>query len=150
MSGSRQWWAPVWNGLVMDPQAKHYKGMKNALWLFLYLVLSANRHTGFLVRKTTTMARDIGVSRDTVLRWLHVLRQGGYIRTSSNGRSLTIQVTKWKSIVGVGKDTQQQRQESNTTSWKNPTPSLPAEAPNPVHSGSETARLLLPKESNDK
>jgi hypothetical protein len=27
----KQWWAPVWKGLVMDAQAKHYRRMKNAL-----------------------------------------------------------------------------------------------------------------------
>jgi hypothetical protein len=99
----KQWWAPVWKGLVMDPEAKHYQAMKNAVWLYLYLLLNANRKTGILMRKIKTVSNDMGVTRDTALRWLGILRSAGYITTVNTGRSLTIQVTRWKSIVGVGK-----------------------------------------------
>lgn len=51
----KQWWAPVWTGLVMDAEGKHYQRMKNALWLYLYFLLTANRKTGWLVRKTGTI-----------------------------------------------------------------------------------------------
>ena len=93
----KQWWAPVWKGLVMDPEAKHYHTMKNAVWLYLYLLLNANRRTGLLKRKIETVGRDMGVTRDTTLRWFKALREGGYIETSNTGRSLTIQVTRWTS-----------------------------------------------------
>src|SRR5262245_23673763 len=106
----KQWWAPVWKGLVMDAQGKHYRKMKNALWLYLYLLLNANRKTGLLMRKIKTLSNDMGVSRDTALRWLNVLRKGGYIETVNTGRSLTIQVTRWKALAGVGK-TQPQKSE---------------------------------------
>ena len=46
----KQWWAPVWKGLVMDMEAKHYRKMKNAVWLYLYLLLNANRRTALLMR----------------------------------------------------------------------------------------------------
>ena len=39
----KQWWAPVWKGLVMDSEAKHYRAMKNAVWLYVYCLLGANR-----------------------------------------------------------------------------------------------------------
>ena len=118
----KQWWAPVWNGLVMDPEAKHYQTMKNAVWLYLYLLLSANRKTGILMRKIETVSRDMGVTRDTALRWLKVLRSGGYIETVNTGHSLTIQVTRWKAIVGVGKTQLQKLGFSNIRSGKYPTP----------------------------
>ncbi len=84
----------------MDERATHYRKMKNALWLFLYLVLGANRQTGMLVRKIQTICTDMGLERDTVLRWLKILREGDYIATKSNGRCLSIQVKKWKASGG--------------------------------------------------
>jgi hypothetical protein len=39
----KQWWASVWKGLVMDAQAKHYRKMKHAVWLYLYLLVSGSR-----------------------------------------------------------------------------------------------------------
>jgi hypothetical protein len=97
MEKPKQWWTPVWTGLVIDRQAKHYRKMKTALWLFLYLLVNAHRQTGQLMRKLNTISTDMGMSRDTVLRWLSSLRQGGYIETRNTGRCLHIQITKWRS-----------------------------------------------------
>src|SRR5262245_26529144 len=99
----KQWWAPVWKGLVMDSDAKHYRTMRSAVWLYLYLLLNANRRTGILMRKVQTLSNDMGVSRDTALRWLNNLRRGGYIQTVKTSRSMTIQVTRWKALPGSGK-----------------------------------------------
>jgi hypothetical protein len=99
----KQWWAPVWKGLVMDTEAKHCQRMKNAVWLYLYFLLNANRKTGILMRKIDTVTRDMGVTRDTVQRWLKVLRGAGYVQTVNTGRSLIIQVTRWKALAGTGK-----------------------------------------------
>jgi hypothetical protein len=90
------WWAPVWRGLVVDPEAKHYRRMKNALWLFLYLVLHADRRTGKLSRKYRTIASEMGISPGTVRKWLRTLRQHGYVRAQGNGRCLRIEVNLWK------------------------------------------------------
>lgn len=57
----KQRWAPVWAGLMMDRQAKHYQRMKNAIWLFLYLMINANRKSGFLMRKIRTISSDMGI-----------------------------------------------------------------------------------------
>jgi len=117
----KQWWAPVWKGLVMDAEAKHYRTMKNAVWLYLYLLLNANRKTGILMRKMKTVANDMGITRDTVLRWLNVLRSSGYIETVNTGRSLTIQVTRWRALPGVGKTQLQKSEISNFRDGKYPT-----------------------------
>lgn len=110
----KQWWAPVWKGLVVDADAKHYRLMKNAVWLYLYLLVNANRRTGILMRRIETVSNDMGVTRDAVLRWFKVLRQGSYIETINTGRSLTIQVTRWKAIAGVGKTLLQKTDISNS------------------------------------
>jgi hypothetical protein len=131
----KQWWAPVWKGLVMDPGAKHYGTMKNAVWLYLYLLLNANRKTGTLMRKIGTVSCDMGVTRDTVLRWLKVLRLGGYVQTINTGRSLTIQVTRWKALSGVGKAHLQKSERTNFRDGNDPTPRQDAVRGIPLHNG---------------
>lgn len=122
MDNAKQWWAPIWTGLVMDPEAKHNKRMKNAVWLYLYLVLNANRKTGFLVRKIRTIVNDMGITRDTTLRWMNVLRTNGYITSQNTGRCLLIQVAKWKGLGGVGARAPQGEQRDYPSSGNHPTP----------------------------
>lgn len=93
-----KWWTPLWSGLLVEPTAKHYKTMGSAIWLFLYFLTYANRTTGKLFRKRSTIAQDLGLSLRTINRWLTVLRQKGYIETTQSERSLIISITKWKPI----------------------------------------------------
>ena len=137
----KQWWAPVWTGLVVDEGAKHYRKMKNSVWLFLYLVLHANRRTGVLMRKVRTISRDMGITRDTALRWLKVLRTEGYIVTLNTGRYLTIQVKNWKPLAKPGKMQPQKREVSGSSSWKNPISSQSPTSPVPVHFGPKSSVL---------
>lgn len=92
------WWTPLWRGLPVDPTAKHFKAMGNAVWLYLYLLVFANRSTGNLYRKNLTIATDMGLSSRTISRWLSILKTGDYITVRQTGRSLQISITKWKSI----------------------------------------------------
>lgn len=121
MENKKSWWAPIWNGLIMDQKARHYSEIRSALWLFLYLVLNADRRTGRLLRKIGTMALDMGISRDTILSWLQRLKQGGYIETRSTGRFLFIQIGKWKAIREVGNIPPQSSAETHIRSGENPT-----------------------------
>jgi len=92
------WWTPLWRGLVVEPAAKHYKAMGSAVWLYLYLLVYANRSTGSLFRRNATIAKDMGLSSRTVSRWLNTLKAGAYIEVRQTGRSLQISITKWKPI----------------------------------------------------
>jgi hypothetical protein len=92
------WWTPLWRGLLVEPSAKHYKAMRSAIWLYLYLLVFANRSTGKLFRKIATIANDTGLSSRTISRWLKNLKSGGYIEIYQTGRSLQISITKWKPI----------------------------------------------------
>ncbi len=121
-SEQKQWWVPVWTGLVMDRDAKHYKKMKNAVWLFLYLILNANRKSGFLMRKVRTISSDMGTKKNTVLRWLSVLREQGYIATENTGRCLLIQIKKWKALPYRPRMPYQKPQITSIRGWKNATP----------------------------
>jgi len=66
----KAWWAPVWQGLVMDPNAKHYQRMGQAVWLFLYFLLNANRRTGLLMRRSSTITAQTGYKPRTIRQCL--------------------------------------------------------------------------------
>lgn len=100
------WWIHLWAGLARDPTGKHYKSMGNAVWLYLYLLVSADRVTGIVLRKTETISQQTGLSERSVGRYLQELRDKGYIISTFNGRSLTIQITKWRSTRAAAKPTQ--------------------------------------------
>lgn len=97
------WWIHLWAGLVRDPTAKHHRTMGNAIWLYLYLLISANRNDGVVLRRLETISEQTGFSQRTVARWLQELREKGYITSTSNGRSLRILITKWRPIKGPRK-----------------------------------------------
>jgi len=143
----KQWWAPVWKGLVMDEKAKHYRRMKNAIWLFLYLLLNANRKTGFLLRKVKTISSDMAVHRNTVFRWLNTLRTQGYIATENTGRCLHIRIEKWKGIAEIEKAGQQKQQTCNPQSTKSGTSLKADKMQNPVHLGPKKAVFGGPNDS---
>lgn len=94
----RDWWGFVWRGLVVSRSAKHYNAMGRALWLFVYLIIHANRRSGDVYRRVRTIAQDIGLSERTVQVWLKVLRDHGYVTTERTGRSLIIHINKWRPI----------------------------------------------------
>jgi hypothetical protein len=120
--------------------------MKNALWLYLYLLLNANRTTGLLMRKIKTASADMGVSRDSILRWLKLLRKEGYVSTHNSGRYLTIRVNNWKPLARRMEIRPQQMARANASSWKYPTPLWPGDSPIPVHFGPKSGDLAPPKE----
>jgi hypothetical protein len=103
----RNWWTPVWKGLVMDEGAAHFQKMGNALWLFLYLLLNANRTTGTLMRKVRTISADTGIQRRRIFEWLSILREKEYISTKNSGRCLLITINKWKPLGEVPKPAHQ-------------------------------------------
>jgi hypothetical protein len=93
------WWGPVWRGLFVDPAGKHYRAMGQALWLYGYLIVHADRRAGTLYRTVATVARDMQVSERTIQAWLALLRRHGYIRTKTTGRALAIWIEKWRPIM---------------------------------------------------
>ena len=90
------WWIHLWSGLVRDPTAKHYRAIRRAVWLYLYLLVVADRRDGTLFRKVETIAAETGFRPRSIQRWLRLLRDEGYIETETSGRSLDISITKWR------------------------------------------------------
>lgn len=99
----KTWWGPVWRGLVVDPQARHRQKMRGALWLYLYLLIHADRTTGKLTRRYYTIAEDMGVPPRTVRQWMTTLRQQDYISSRPTGRALVIHIQKWKPITAASR-----------------------------------------------
>lgn len=95
------WWGPVWRGLFVDLGGKHYRAMGKALWLYGYLIVHADRKTGTLYRRVSTIALDMQVSERTVQAWLSLLRRHGYIKAQTTGRALAIGIEKWRPVVRV-------------------------------------------------
>lgn len=105
----------------MDHDAKHYRKMRNAVWLYLYLLLNADRKTGSLSRKLRTISSDMGISKNMIMRWLNILRTEGYIATKSNGRCLSIKIAKWRGADAT-KVAIQSHQTISSRGFKNPNP----------------------------
>src|SRR5947209_15189420 len=95
---AKTWWGAVWRGLIVDSQAKHYLRMRSAIWLFLYLIVHADRKTGELRRKYITISTDMGISERTIRRWLERLHYHNYIMITHTGRSQVIHIRKWKPL----------------------------------------------------
>ena len=108
--------------LIIDVEARHYHRMKNAVWLFLYLFFNAERGSVFLLRKVETISSEMGIKRDTIIRWLNILRKHGYIATRNTGRGLFIQIRQWENLSpDVGNMTQQKQEKPDWCGEKNPT-----------------------------
>lgn len=97
-SRHRIWWAPVYRGLVVDSRAQHYRALHTAVWLFLYLIIHANRSTGKSFRAVSTIAEDMGVSKATIKRWLRSLTRNGYVNYLRKGNVLQFEILKWKPL----------------------------------------------------
>lgn len=98
LSIPRRWWGPVWRGLTVEPTAKHYQAMGKAVWLFIYLIVHANRKTGITFRRLSMIAEEMGLPLRTIQFWLAKLRKAGYVTTTRNGRAITVAILKWKPL----------------------------------------------------
>jgi hypothetical protein len=93
---SKSWWSPVYRGLVADPDAKHRNRMGPALWLYLYLIMYANRQTGVVHRTQATIREETGYSLRSIQNHIRRLKHLGYISCAKKGRNLEFTLTKWK------------------------------------------------------
>jgi hypothetical protein len=96
----KTWWGPIWRGLVVESAGKHYRAMGKSIWLYVYLIIHADRRNGTLTRLLPTVARDMGVKLRTVRGWLSVLKTNGYVIAQPTGRALKFQIAKWKPLRG--------------------------------------------------
>lgn len=151
MTNQKKWWAPVWTGLVIDPEAKHCRKMGKAIWLFLYLLLYADKRTGSLTAKIKTISSETGISRNTIIRWLNILREQGYIATQRTGRGLFIQIRQWEKLTSdVTNRVLQKHQTSDLCGEKNPTTDVAFKRPNELNSDKKPDFSLNPIDTINK
>ncbi len=86
----------VWTGLFKDEDAKHYKKMGKAIWLFLSLLHTANASGEIKRLQFKTINERTGISISTLKKFMAKLRRSGYIRTWSSGRYLSIEINNWE------------------------------------------------------
>ena len=70
--------------------------MGPAIWIYLYLLIYADRKTGVVHRTQESMHQDTGYSIRAIQSHLRRLKKYGYIATGRTGRYLKITVSKWK------------------------------------------------------
>jgi hypothetical protein len=141
-TSEKNWWTPVWRGLVVHPEGKHVQQMSKALGLYLYLLAHADRRSGRLVRKYGTIARDMGFPVRTIRTWMARLAFYDYVGITKTGHAMVIDIPKWRPIgpdpatlrgkispvrvaeigqvrAGASSGTQQRRAENEPTSTPN-------------------------------
>ncbi len=94
---SKDYWRPLWKGLVVDSERKHFSGMKSSVWLFLYFILKADDRTGFLKKSYEAISKEMGVKKRTVRYWLNNLRNKGYVSIQRRN-GFCICVRNWKTF----------------------------------------------------
>jgi len=108
----KSWWGPVWRGLVVDKNGKHIQQMGKSLWLFIYLIIHADREEGFLDRCYETIMTDMGIkNKSTVRNWMDRLKKYKYIQTTRRPYSLYIEICNWRSIKKRMLDIEQSQEE---------------------------------------
>jgi DNA-binding transcriptional ArsR family regulator len=70
--------------------------MRQAVWLYLYLLLAANPETGKRLLSPALIGREMGLSEETVRSWLGHLRGGGYVTLERQGDLVLVTVNKWR------------------------------------------------------
>lgn len=88
---NKNYWRPLWSGLILDEQAKHYRKMKNSVWLFLYLILKSGK-TGFLRKTCKEISKETGVNDRTIRNWLKNLKNKGYVSTKKQTKGILIHI----------------------------------------------------------
>jgi len=103
-----RWWTPVWRGLVADPESKHRQAMGSSIWLYLYLLMYANRKTGLARRRLSQIRDDTGYPVRTIQRHLKHLAEQRYISFNRSDHYLHVQIKKWKTFNFLTYDKNQQ------------------------------------------
>jgi len=99
----KDWWAPIRNGLIVNPTGKHIRSIGPAMPLYLYLHLFADRKQGRLFRKYKTISEHMGIPERTLKHWMKKLEKGKYVELTRMGNGLSIQITKYKPIRDKGR-----------------------------------------------
>ena len=89
---------PLYAGLTTDADAKHYRKMGQAIWLYLYLIANANFKTGILTSQFNDIASEMGLPEATVRSWLGHLTKRHYVSVRRERGEVVFKIAKWKTF----------------------------------------------------
>jgi len=95
---------PVLQEIVANTQGKHYRRLKNALWIYLYLIIFANPKNGKLTTGISIIAKATGFQEETIRSWLGVLKKWQYISIEKQGKNFIFKVNRWKKLFKAFED----------------------------------------------
>ena len=87
--------AQVRQGLIADPAAKHYRQMRQAIWLYLFLLLAMPVQSGRRLLDAKAIAEAMGLQKATIQSWLGHLRAQGYLSLERQEGRMWIRISKW-------------------------------------------------------
>ena len=90
---------PLFKELIADPDGNHYRHLRNAIWLYLYLIAFANPKSGKLVSSLSEIATAMGQSIETISSWLGHLKKWHYVSVVKHGNSMNFRVNRWRDLV---------------------------------------------------
>jgi len=82
-------------GLVADPLAKHLRALRQAIWLYLFLLAAVGTAGGRLI-DPAEVGEVMGLSEGTIRSWLGQLRHKGYVACRRNGRHVWVKILRWR------------------------------------------------------
>lgn len=87
---------PLRRGLIADPAGTHVRRMRQAVWLYLYLLLAVSPASGRRLLSPEGIAKDMGLAEATIRSWLGNLRKAGYIAVERQGALVRVKVVRWR------------------------------------------------------
>lgn len=134
LSKNEKLFGPLFREIVADPQARHYRRMRNAIWLYLYLLIHANPKTGKITTCVSDIAESMGQSEATIGSWLGHLRKWHYVSLEKRKQSLNLKINQWKVIIDVPQRVTQSQTTGTVKGRKKAVPKAPAKDVLPAES----------------
>jgi len=84
------------SSLVANSTGKHFRSMRSAIWLYLFLLSAVGKESGERLLDPAQVGEAMGISEATVRSWLGHLRKAGYVALQREGRFVWVRVLKWR------------------------------------------------------
>jgi DNA-binding transcriptional ArsR family regulator len=72
--------------------------MKNALWLYLCLLIKAKPRSGKTMESLEDLSQEMGIKEPLISSWLGLLRKHNYVSVRKQGNMKLIKIAKWRRV----------------------------------------------------
>lgn len=83
--------------LLFNPQQNHYVKLRQAFWLYAYLLICADPGSGKLLVSSDKIAGQLNVKGTTIQSWLGHLNRQKYLSARHQTGSWAVSITGWPS-----------------------------------------------------